>query len=64
MEEQKNRMIAEIINPMLVKTMVKTKINNRQPKTERGFSKTDKKLQKGMKRNVYFTGNGDIKKFM
>ena len=64
MEEQKNSIITQLITPILVKSMNTTKINNRHPKTERGLPRTDKKIIKGLKRNVYFTGNQDITKFM
>lgn len=65
MDKLDNNIISELVNPVIVKSMITRKIGYRNPKVERGANRTMTPVLKGIKRNVYFTGqNKSIKPFI
>lgn len=65
MDKLDNKIISQLVNPVIVKSMITRKMGYRNPKVERGFNRTMPPMLKGIKRNVYFTGNGkSIKPFI
>ena len=65
MDKLDNKIISQLVNPVIVKSMITRKIGYRNPKVERGKNRTMTPMLKGIKRNVYFTGqNKSIKPFI
>ena len=65
MDKLDNKIVSELVNPIIVKPMIRRKIASINPKVERGANRTMTPMLKGIKRNVYFTGqNKSIKPFI
>jgi hypothetical protein len=60
-----NKIVSELVSPIIVKPMIRRKIGDISRKVERGFNRTMRPVLKGLKRNVFFTGNDkSIKPFI
>jgi hypothetical protein len=65
MDKLDNKIVADIVNPIIVKSMIRRKIADISRKVERGLNRTMPPVLKGLKRNVHFTGNDkSIKPFI
>jgi len=65
MDKLDNKIVSELVSPIIVKSMITRKIGDRTPKVERGFNRTMRRILKGLKRNIYYTGNDkSIKPFI
>lgn len=65
MDKLDNKIVSEIVNPVIIKPMIRRKIADISRKVERGFNRTMRPVLKGLKRNVFFTGNDkSIKPFI